>query len=415
MTTRSANTKARWSATAISVQSLGRFRVNVFRQRGDVAMVIRFIKAEIPSIEELYLPQLLKKPIMERRGLILVVGSTGSGKSTTLASMIDYRNEHTTGHILSIEDPIEFLHSHKKSVVNQREIGLDSMSYENALKNALREAPDVILIGEIRDAATMQHAIAYAETGHLCLSTLHANNANQALDRIVNFFPDSAHKQILNDLSNLKAVVSQRLVPTIDNKRRAAVEMLIQTSYTAEPIQKGKIHDLKEAMEQGTQRGMQTFDQSLYELYEEGAISLEEALSHADSRNNLALRIRLNAGTANAQPRQSRPQGRRRRLAGPIRRSPAAPHGRRSAIMRAFNAQASSGREPLQSLPGRPAARDPFRQRHLRRYPRRAGHLRQAGTAGHRPTLAAGHTALAAAGRCARRRRYPLAARHRRR
>jgi twitching motility protein PilU len=281
---------------AISVQSLGRFRVNVFRQRGDVAMVIRFIKAVIPSIEELYLPQLLKRLVMEKRGLILVVGSTGSGKSTTLASMIDYRNANATGHILSIEDPIEFLHSHKRSVVNQREIGLDSMSYENALKNALREAPDVILIGEIRDAATMQHAIAYAETGHLCLSTLHANNANQALDRIVNFFPDSAHKQILNDLSlNLKAVVSQRLIPTVDNQRRAAVELLVQTSYTAELISKGKIHELKEVMEQGTQRGMQTFDQSLYALYEEGVISLEEALSHADSRNNLALRIRLSA------------------------------------------------------------------------------------------------------------------------
>ncbi len=282
---------------AISVQQLGRFRVNVFRQRGDVAMVIRYIKGEIPSIEELYLPQTLKRLILEKRGLILVVGSTGSGKSTTLASMIDYRNQQATGHILSIEDPIEFLHSHKKSVVNQREIGLDSMSYENALKNALREAPDVILIGEIRDAATMQHAIAYAETGHLCLSTLHANNANQALDRIVNFFPDSAHRQLLNDLSlNLRAVVSQRLIPTVDGKRRAAVELLIQTSFTAELIQKGKIHDLKEAMEQGNDRGMITFDQSLYDLYNEGAITLEEALNHADSRNNLALRIRLNAG-----------------------------------------------------------------------------------------------------------------------
>ncbi|MCB1774769.1 MAG: Flp pilus assembly complex ATPase component TadA, partial [Gammaproteobacteria bacterium] len=195
------------------------------------------------------------------------------------------------------EDPIEFLHEHKKSVVNQREIGLDSMSYENALKNALREAPDVILIGEIRDAATMQHAIAYAETGHLCLSTLHANNANQALDRIVNFFPDSAHRQLYSDLSlNLKAVVSQRLIPTVDGQRRAAVELLINTSYTAELIQKGKIHDLKEAMEQGQQRGMVTFDQALYELYREGAISLEEALNHADSRNNLALRIRLDSG-----------------------------------------------------------------------------------------------------------------------
>jgi len=283
---------------AISVNALGRFRVNVFRQRGDVAMVIRFIKGEIPSIEELYLPQTLKKLIMEKRGLILVVGSTGSGKSTTLASMIDYRNQHATGHILSIEDPIEFLHTHKKSIVNQREIGLDSMSYENALKNALREAPDVILIGEIRDAGTMQHAIAYAETGHLCLSTLHANNANQALDRIINFFPDSAHRQILNDLSlNLRAVVSQRLVPTLDGGRRAAIEMLIQSSYTAELIQKGKIHDLKEAMEQGGERGMLTFDQALYDLYTEGAISLEETLNHADSRNNLALRIRLNTGT----------------------------------------------------------------------------------------------------------------------
>ncbi len=282
---------------AISVASLGRFRVNVFRQRGDTSMVIRYIKGEIPSIEELNLPQTLKNLIMEKRGLILVVGSTGSGKSTTLASMIDYRNENTTGHILTIEDPIEFLHPHKKSVVNQREIGLDSMSYENALKNAMREAPDVILIGEIRDAATMQHAIAYAETGHLCLSTLHANNANQALDRIINFFPDSAHRQLYNDLSlNLKSVVSQRLIPTKDGGRRAAVEILLQTSYVAELIQKGKIHDIKEAMEQGEQRGMVTFDQSLYDLFTEGAISLEEALSHADSRNNLALRIRLNVG-----------------------------------------------------------------------------------------------------------------------
>ncbi|MCB1787148.1 MAG: PilT/PilU family type 4a pilus ATPase [Chromatiaceae bacterium] len=281
---------------AISVQGLGRFRVNVFRQRGDTAMVLRFIKGQIPSIEELHLPQTLKKLIMAKRGLILVVGSTGSGKSTTLASMIDYRNANVTGHILSIEDPIEFLHRHKKSVVNQREIGLDSMSYESALKNALREAPDVIMIGEVRDAATMQHAISYAETGHLCLTTLHANNANQALDRIINFFPDSAHKQILNDLSmNLRAVVSQRLISSTDGNRRAAVEMLIQSAYTAELIQKGKIHDLKEAMEQGKEHGMVTFDQSLYELYVEGAITLDEALSHADSRNNLALRIRLNA------------------------------------------------------------------------------------------------------------------------
>jgi len=284
---------------AISVSGVGRFRVNVFRQRGDVALVLRFIKGDIPSLADLKLPSLFQDIIMDKRGLVLVVGSTGSGKSTTLASMIDYRNESSSGHILTIEDPIEFLHQHKKSLVNQREVGLDSLSYANALKNALREAPDVILIGEIRDAATMQHALAYAETGHLCLSTLHANNANQALDRIINFFPDSAHKQVYNDLSlNLNAVISQRLIPTIDGGRRAAVEVLLQSSYISELIQKGKISEIKEAMEQGNERGMQTFDQALYNLYEEKAISLEEALNHADSRNNLALRVRLNKGTA---------------------------------------------------------------------------------------------------------------------
>jgi twitching motility protein PilU len=286
---------------AISVVGLGRFRVNVFRQRGDAAMVIRFIKGVIPSLEELNLPPLLRKLIMLPRGLVLVVGSTGSGKSTSLASMIDYRNANATGHILTIEDPIEYLHAHKKSVVNQREVGLDTINYENALKNALREAPDVILIGEIRDAATMQQAIAYAETGHLCLSTLHANNANQALDRIVNFFPDSAHRQILNDLSlNLKAVVSQRLVRGKDGGRVPAVEILTQTSYVAELIQKGKIHDLKEAMENGNEHGMQSFDQALYELYFAGKITLEEALNNADSRNNLALRVRLREGDGEA-------------------------------------------------------------------------------------------------------------------
>ncbi len=279
---------------AISISGLGRFRVNVFRQRGDVAMVIRYIKGKIPSIEDLNLPQKLKELILEPRGLILVVGSTGSGKSTTLASMIDHRNQNTTGHILTIEDPVEFLHTHKKSVVDQREVGLDTLSYEMALKNAMREAPDVILIGEIRDRQTMQHAIAYAETGHLCLSTLHANNANQALDRIVNFFPDSAHHQLYMDLSlNLKAVISQRLIKSTDGQRVPAVEIMLLSTFVAELIQKGDIHAVKEAMEQGTERGMQTFDQALYKLYKEGKISLENALGNADSRNNLSLKIRL--------------------------------------------------------------------------------------------------------------------------
>ena len=279
---------------AVSMKGLGRFRINVFRQRGDVSMVIRYIKGEIPSIEDLNLPPILKELIMMPRGLILVVGSTGSGKSTSLASMIDHRNSHATGHILTIEDPVEFLHTHKKSVVDQREVGLDTLSYEVALKNAMREAPDVILIGEIRDRETMQHAIAYAETGHLCLSTLHANNANQALDRIVNFFPDSAHHQLFMDLSlNLKAVVSQRLVKSKDGKRVPAVEVMLLTTFVAELIQKGDVHAVKEAMEQGTERGMQTFDQALYQLYKDGKITLEEALANADSRNNLSLKIRL--------------------------------------------------------------------------------------------------------------------------
>ncbi len=279
---------------AISIQGLGRFRINVFRQRGEAAMVIRYIKGDIPNFEQLNLPPVLKELIMEPRGLILVVGSTGSGKSTTLASMIEHRNVTQTGHILTIEDPIEYIYSHKKSVVDQREVGLDTMSYEAALKNAMREAPDVILIGEIRDAGTMQHAIAYAETGHLCLSTLHANNANQALDRIINFFPDTAHRQLFTDLSlNLRAVISQRLVVGMNGQRIPAVEMMILTPFISELIKKGDIHSLKEAMEQGEEHGMQTFDQSLFKLYKENKITMEEALKHADSRNNLSLKIRL--------------------------------------------------------------------------------------------------------------------------
>jgi twitching motility protein PilU len=287
----------------LSLQDIGRFRVNIFRQRGEPAIVVRYVKDVIPSIEELNLPQVLKQLVMEPRGLILVVGGTGSGKSTTLASMVDFRNQRTPGHILTIEDPIEFVHEHKQSVVNQREVGLDTMSYGAALRNALREAPDVILIGEIRDADTMQHAIAYAETGHLCLSTLHANNANQALDRIVNFFPDSAHRQIFLDLSiNLKAVVSLRLMPALDGGRIPAVEIMMLSRYVAELISKGEIRDIKEAMVRSEMHGMKTFDQALFDLYRTGRISQEEALGNADSRNDLSLRMRLEAaGGASAE------------------------------------------------------------------------------------------------------------------
>jgi len=279
---------------AISVHDVGRFRVNIYHQRGDVAMVIRYIKSHIPTIKELQLPAILKTLVMEPRGLILIVGATGSGKSTTLAAMIDYRNSHKTGHILTIEEPLEFLHRHKKSIVDQREIGIDSLSYANALKNAMREAPDVILIGEIRDRETMQHAIAYADTGHLCLSTLHANNANQTIDRIINFFPDSAHHQLHLDLSlNLCAVISQRLVSGIDGKCVPAVEIMLKSPYISDLIEKGDIDGIKETMGKSTDIGMQTFDQSLYELYRAGKISVQEALKNADSRNNLQLKIRL--------------------------------------------------------------------------------------------------------------------------
>ena len=282
---------------AISVREAGRFRVNVFRQRGEVGMVIRAIKSEIPNIEELKLPDVLKDIIMEPRGLVLVVGSTGSGKSTSLAAMIDHRNTNSTGHILTIEDPIEFLHKHKKAIVNQREVGLDTHGFHNALKNAMREAPDVILIGEILDQVTMEAAIAFAETGHLCLATLHSNNADQTLERILNFFPESAHKNILMNLSlNLKAVISQRLVIAKDGKRMPAVEVLINTPMIRDLIRRGEVHEIKEAMDKSLQDGMQTFDQALYRLYKEGKCELEEVLRKADSRDGLALKIRLSEG-----------------------------------------------------------------------------------------------------------------------
>ncbi|MEO8459717.1 MAG: PilT/PilU family type 4a pilus ATPase [Dokdonella sp.] len=279
---------------ALALTNVGRFRVNIYRQRGAIAIVARYITSNIPSIETLNLPKRLEDLIMTPRGLVLVVGSTGAGKSTTLASMIDSRNARCTGHILTIEEPIEFLHTHKQSIVDQREIGIDTLNYANALKNAMREAPDVILIGEIRDRETMQHAIAYAETGHLCLSTLHANNANQTLDRIINFFPDTARHQLLIDLSlNLRAVVSQRLVRTVDHTRIPAIELLLLTPFVADLIANGEISGLKDAMKEGTAMGMTTFDQSLYALYASGRISYREAIINSDSQTDLALQVRL--------------------------------------------------------------------------------------------------------------------------
>ncbi len=282
---------------SISASGVGRFRVNVFMQRGETGMVVRYIKSKIPPIAELGLPPVLEKLVMLKRGLVLVTGSTGSGKSTTLAAMLNFRNEQTTGHILTIEDPIEFIHDHKRSIVDQREVGIDTVSYEEALKNAMREAPDVIMIGEIRDRNTMQQAIAYSETGHLCLSTLHANNANQAMERIVNFFPDDAHHQLLMDLSsNLAGVVSQRLIPGLHQKLVPAVEVLVQSPYISDLIAKGEIAAIKEAMGHSNEAGMCTFDQALFALYGEGRIALDEALRNADSRTDLSLRIRLAAG-----------------------------------------------------------------------------------------------------------------------
>eukprot|EP01034_Spumella_vulgaris_P038763 gene38763-47873_t len=282
---------------SISAENLGRFRVNVFVQRGETGMVVRYIKNKIPPLAALGLPPVLEKLVMLKRGLVLVTGATGSGKSTTLASMLNFRNENTTGHILTIEDPLEFLHSHKLSVVDQREVGIDTQSYEEALKNALREAPDVIMIGEIRDRNTMKQAIAYAETGHLCLSTLHANNANQAMERVINFFPEDAHHQLLMDLSlNLAGVVSQRLIPGLHEKLVPAVEVMLTSPYIADLIGKGEFSGIKEAMGHSTEIGMCTFDQALYKLYTEGRIALDEALHNADSRTDLALRVRLAAG-----------------------------------------------------------------------------------------------------------------------
>ncbi|MFN8627465.1 MAG: PilT/PilU family type 4a pilus ATPase [Candidatus Binatia bacterium] len=295
---------------AIASERLGRFRINVFRQRGAVALVIRQIKVRIPTLDELQLPPILKTIALSRRGIVLVTGATGSGKSTTQAAILDYRNETTAGHILTVEDPIEFVHTHKKCIVNQREIGFDTLSFGEALKNTLRQAPDVILIGEVRDVETMEAAITFADTGHLCLATLHSNNANQAIERVLNFFPPIRHAEVHLQLSlNLRGIISQRLVPGVDGKRVAALEILIDTPWARDLIKKGEIDRLKEAIEQSTQEGGQTFDQALYDLYTQGRIAPEQALANADSANNLRIRIKnfdLSHQTADVPRREPR-------------------------------------------------------------------------------------------------------------
>jgi twitching motility protein PilU len=275
-----------------TLENVGRFRVNIFIQRSEVTMVIRYIKWDIPSIDELGLPQILKQIVMNQTGMVLVVGSTGSGKSTTLASMINHRNKIEGGHILTIEDPIEFVFRHDKSIISQREVGIDTLSYENALREALREAPEVIMIGEARDSETMKAAINFADTGHLCLTTLHAVNSNQAMDRMMNMFPPDMHKQLLMDLSlNLKAVISQRLVPGMKGKLACAVEVMVNTPYIKELLREGNFNEIKEIMEKGDTAGMQTFDQSLYDLYKSDKISIKNALAYADSSTNLEWKI----------------------------------------------------------------------------------------------------------------------------
>jgi len=279
---------------ALAYPDLGRFRVNVFRQRGNVGLVIRQIKTQIPTIDDLGLPEAFKDIVMAKRGLVVMVGATGSGKSTSLAAMIDWRNSNQAGHIISIEDPIEFVHEHKKCVITQREVGTDTLDYEAALKNTLRQAPDVILIGEIRDRQTMEHALEFAETGHLCLSTLHANNSNQAMERIINFFPQEMHEQVVLNLAlNLKGILSQRLVRTADGQRTPAIEIMLNTPRISDLIMKSEVTKIKEAMAEGKTYGMQTFDQNLLALWRAGRIAEEEALRHADAVNDLRLKIKM--------------------------------------------------------------------------------------------------------------------------
>jgi twitching motility protein PilU len=284
----------------MSYADLGRFRVNIFMQRGEVSMVIRYIRAEIPTLDELGLPKIYKDIMLKRKGLVLVVGATGTGKSSSLASMLDHRNELESGHILTIEDPIEFIFRHKKCIVCQREVGLDTLSFDNALCEAMRESPDVIMIGEARDRTTIEAALRYADTGHLCLTTLHATNANQTLDRVLNFFPNDSHNQILMDLSlNLNAILAQRLVAAPNGKRVVAVEVLINTPYISQLIRDGNFHGIKEIMEKGSESGMQTFDQSLYSLLKENRIELKAALANADSSSDLEWRINFGGGVRN--------------------------------------------------------------------------------------------------------------------
>jgi twitching motility protein PilU len=279
---------------AISIHGVGRFRINIFKQRNEVAIVARNIKTDIPQFDALGLPEVLKDVIMTKRGLVLFVGGTGSGKSTSLAALIDHRNASSGGHIITIEDPVEFVHKHKRSVINQREVGVDTRSYKAALKNTLRQAPDVILIGEIRDRETMEHALEFAETGHLAISTLHANNSNQALERIINLFPEERRPQLLMGLSqNLRAFVSQRLLPTVDGKRCAAVEVLLGTKTIQELILKSRLTEIKEIMEKSENLGMQTFDAAIFKLYMAGKVGFDDAIANADSPNNLRLRIKL--------------------------------------------------------------------------------------------------------------------------
>ena len=282
---------------AISPTGIGRFRVNAFMQQGRVGIVLRTIKSEIPTLEQLKLPAVLADIAMTKRGLVIVVGGTGSGKSNTLAAMLNHRNENSHGHIITIEDPVEFVHPHKKCIISHREVGVDTDSWEAALKNTLRQAPDVIMIGEIRDRETMEHAVAFAETGHLCVSTLHANSSNQALDRIINFFPEERRQQLLMDLSlNMRAVISQRLIPVATGKGRvAAIEIMMNSPLIADLIFKGEVGQIKEIMKKSRELGMQTFDQCLFDLYEDDKITYEDALRNADSVNDLRLNIKLNS------------------------------------------------------------------------------------------------------------------------